>query len=331
MTHIPSRLRVISYNRKASHLPLTGDVQVDQASIENVRAGGSTSFVAVFRELSSIFKDKSEDVSKAFSVFFMTDGADTVSSPKEIMEQKEMMQNDIENFGAEVVFHVLGFSEHHDEQFLQSLTFLGTSDGTYSFVSPSEGDKAIEERLLALVQSTSSAIGRSLNIKMKSKDLQFLGDSFGESMEEVVVPAMFSKQDGFVKIATKKFVRKMPRCIGTPQLEVEIFEKLVGTPKAITASITKTEVVVLTEQNQVAGHNLVKMRAALNMITWQISEAAKPKQVEEMRVWYKLIQEKFAKMNLDNKGMSETMQSRKKAVESGINLCKEVFEKDKVS
>merc|ERR1712037_607370 len=149
------RVRVMSYNHEASHLPLTGEAQVDKASIEKIRAGGSTSFVAVFKQLSAIFKDKSEDASKAFFVFFMTDGEDTVSSPK------EMMQPDIEKFGAEVVFHVLGFSEHHVEQFLESLTFLGTSDGTYSFVTPSEGERAIEERLVALVQSTSSAVGRS--------------------------------------------------------------------------------------------------------------------------------------------------------------------------
>ena len=73
------------------------------------------------------------------------------------------------------------------------------------------------------------------------------------------------------------------------------------------------------------------MRAALNMITWQISEAAQPKQVEEVRVWYKMIQEEFAKMNLDNKGMPEPMQSRKKAVESGINICRGIFEKEEVS
>merc|ERR1712130_216772 len=211
----------MSYNHEASHLPLTGEAQVDKASIEKIRAGGSTSFVAVFKQLSAIFKDKSEDASKAFFVFFMTDGEDTVSSPKEIMQQKEMMQTEIEKFGAEVVFHVLGFSEHHDEQFLESLTFLGTSDGTYSFVTPSEGERAIEERLVALVQSTSSAVGRSLNIEMKSKDLQFLGDTFGEGKEEVVVPAMVSKQAGTIRIATKKFVRKMPACNGPPQLELK--------------------------------------------------------------------------------------------------------------
>merc|ERR1712147_420089 len=217
------RIRVISYNQEASQVALTGESQVDKASIDKIRASGSTSFVAVFKHLSAIFKDKTEDASKAFFVFFMTDGEDTVSSPKEIMQQKELMQTDIEKFGAEVVFHVLGFSEQHDEQFLESLTFLGTSDGTYSFVSPSEGGEAIEERLVALVQSTSSAVGRSLNIEKKSNDLLFLGDTFGEGKTEVVVPAMVSK--------------KMSTCKGSPKLELKIYEKLTGAPKAIEAKI----------------------------------------------------------------------------------------------
>ena len=321
----------MSYNHEASHLPLTGEAQVDKASIEKIRAGGSTSFVAVFKQLSAIFKDKSEDASKAFFVFFMTDGEDTVSSPKEIMQQKEMMQTEIEKFGAEVVFHVLGFSEHHDEQFLESLTFLGTSDGTYSFVTPSEGERAVEERLVALVQSTSSAVGRSLNIEMKSKDLQFLGDTFGEGKEEVVVPAMVSKQAGTIRIATKKFVRKMPTCNGTPQLELKIYEKLTGTPKAIVATVLRVEEVVLIDPTEVADHNLKKLRTALNMITGQISEADKPEQVEGMKVWHKLIQEKFAKMNLNDKDISQPMQSRKRAVESGIALCRGIYEEANVS
>ena len=299
---------------------------MDKASIDKIRASGSTSFVAVFKHLSAIFKDKTEDASKAFFVFFMTDGEDTVSSPKEIMQQKELMQTDIEKFGAEVVFHVLGFSEQHDEQFLESLTFLGTSDGTYSFVSPSEGGKAIEERLVALVQSTSSAVGRSLNIEMKSNDLQFLGDTFGECKTEVVVPAMVSKNNGVVRIATKKFVKKMPTCKGSPKLELKIYEKLTGAPDAISASIAKTEEFVLKEKMHVADHNLVKLRTALNMITGQISEADKPKQVEGMKVWHKLVQEKFAKITLDESKASLPMKNRIKAVRSGIEICSEVYE-----
>jgi len=322
------RIRVISYNQEASQVALTGESQVDKASIDKIRASGSTSFVAVFKHLSAIFKDKTEDASKAFFVFFMTDGEDTVSSPKEIMQQKELMQTDIEKFGAEVVFHVLGFSEQHDEQFLESLTFLGTSDGTYSFVSPSEGGKAIEERLIALVQSTSSAVGRSLNIEMKSNDLQFLGDTFGEGKAEVVVPAMVSKNNGVVRIATKKFVKKMPTCKGSPKLELKIYEKLTGAPDAISASIAKTEEFVLKEQVHVADHNLVKLRTALNMITGQISEADKPEQVEGMKVWHKLVQEKFAKITLDE-SIPQNIKSKKKAVESGIAICRGIYEESK--
>jgi len=325
------RIRVISYNQEASQVALTGESQVDKASIDKIRASGSTSFVAVFKHLSAIFKDKTEDASKAFFVFFMTDGEDTVSSPKEIMQQKELMQTDIEKFGAEVVFHVLGFSEQHDEQFLESLTFLGTSDGTYSFVSPSEGGKAIEERLIALVQSTSSAVGRSLNIEMKSNDLQFLGDTFGEGKAEVVVPAMVSKNNGVVRIATKKFVKKMPTCKGSPKLELKIYEKLTGAPKAIEAKIVTLEEVVLTDPTEVADHNLKKLRTALNMITGQISEADKPEQVESMKVWHKLVQEKFAKITLDESKASLPMKNRIKAVRSGIEICSEVYEDEGIS
>merc|ERR1712012_1487617 len=326
-----SRIRVISYNQEASQVALTGESQVDKASIDKIRASGSTSFVAVFKHLSAIFKDKTEDASKAFFVFFMTDGEDTVSSPKEIMQQKELMQTDIEKFGAEVVFHVLGFSEQHDEQFLESLTFLGTSDGTYSFVSPSEGGKAIEERLIALVQSTSSAVGRSLNIEMKSNDLLFLGDTFGEGKAEVVVPAMVSKNNGVVRIATKKFVKRMPTCKGSQKLDLKIYEKLTGAPKAIEAKVVTLEEVVLKEQVHVADHNLVKMRAALNMITGQISEADKPEQVEGMKVWHKLVQEKFAKITLDESKASLPMKNRIKAVRSGIEICSEVYEDEGIS
>merc|ERR1712013_14035 len=323
------RIRVISYNQEASQVALTGESQVDKASIDKIRASGSTSFVAVFKHLSAIFKDKTEDAPKAFFVFFMTDGEDTVSSPKEIMQQKELMQTDIEKFGAEVVFHVLGFSEQHDEQFLESLTFLGTSDGTYSFVSPSEGGKAIEERLIALVQSTSSAVGRSLNIEMKSNDLLFLGDTFGEGKAEVVVPAMVSKNNGVVRIATKKFVKKIPTCKGSPKLELKIYEKLTGAPKAIEAKIVTLEEVVLTDPTEVADHNLKKLRTALNMITGQISEADKPEQVEGMKVWHKLVQEKFAKINLDESKASLPMKNRIKAVESGIAICRGIYEETK--
>ena len=322
---------MIAYNNEASLLPLTGETRIDQASIQKIRAGGSTSFVAVFKQLSAIFKDKNEDATKAFFVFFMTDGEDTCSDVKEIMKEKELMQTDIEKFGAEVVFNVLGFSEHHDEQFLESLTFLGTSDGTYSFVTPSEGDKAVEERLVQLVESTSSTVGRSLNIQMKSEDLLFLGEAFGESTHEVVVPAMVSRQEGIIRIVTKKFVKKMPESKGAPRLELKIYEKLTGQSKAIDATVLSMKDIVLDNKTDVADHNLKKLRTALNLITSCISEADRPEQVEQVKVWHKLVQHKFAGMSLDDKEVSPPMRNRMKAVQAGIDICNKVYAAENVS
>jgi len=320
------RCRVIAYNNTATHLQLTDNIKTDTAEIQKMRAGGSTSFVSVFQELSSIFQSKKEDSSKAFFIFFMTDGEDTCSSPKEIMKEKELMQTKIEKFGAEVVFNVLGFSEQHDEQFLESLTFLGTSDGTYSFVSPSEGDKAVQERLVQLIQSTSSIVGRSMNIEMKSQDLLFLGDDFGESKSEVVVPAMVAVQGNTVKIATKKFVKKTPVCQEMPKLEIKVYEKLTGSPKAIEATVTKMEKIVLEDKTDVADHNLKKLRTALNMITSSISEAENPDDVEKMKVWHKLVEEKFSKMDINDEEVSKPMLNRKKAVQTGIKICKDIYD-----
>jgi hypothetical protein len=49
---------------------------------------------------------------------------------------QERLQKTLLDSGSEVVFHVLGFSANHNAPFLESLSFLGTSDGSYSFVSP---------------------------------------------------------------------------------------------------------------------------------------------------------------------------------------------------
>jgi len=45
-----------------------------------------------------------------------------------------------------------------------------------------------------------------------------------------------------------------------------------------------------------------------------------------MKVWHKLVQEKFAKITLDESKASLPMKNRIKAVRSGIEICSEVYE-----
>jgi len=314
----------IAYNHQTTKVKLTGEAKVDKATIKGIRASGSTNFVAVFRSLSEIFSDKSQDASKAYFIFFMTDGLDTCNNPREIMAEKEKLQTQIEKFGAEVVFHVLGFSEDHEEAFLESLTYLGTSDGTYSFVTPSEGEKALEERLVQLIQSTSSVVGRNINIEIKSENMEFLGDSFAEIKRDVVLPAMMTKHGNTVKIATKKFVRKIDD--SEPKFEVKVYEKLTGSPTAKDANISTIEEIALDKQIDTDDHNLKKLRTALNMITATISDAESENDKEKMKVWHGLVTEKFALLKIDDKAAPKAMVSRKRAVEAGLGICNEIYD-----
>ena len=76
-----------------------------------------------------------------------------------------------------------------------------------SFVDESEGDKALEERLIALVKSTSSAIGTLTNIEVIGHNVDFFGDWFGEIDKEVILPAKITKKDYKMVMSTRKFVR----------------------------------------------------------------------------------------------------------------------------
>ena len=69
-------------------------------------------------------------------------------------------------YTGEVVFNVLGFSQQHDDNFLNLLSLIGTSDGSYNFVSPSEGDSALHEILVGMVSNFSTSIGRLMNLEV---------------------------------------------------------------------------------------------------------------------------------------------------------------------
>jgi len=314
----------VAYNHEATRVKLTGEAQVDKATIKSIRSSGSTNFVAVFKDLSTIFNKERNDSSKAYFVFFLTDGLDTCNNQREIMAEKEKLQTHIEKFGAEVVFHVLGFSEDHDEAFLESLTFLGTSDGTYSFVTPSEGEKALEERLVQLIESTSSVVGRNINLEIKSENMEFLGDSFAETKKDVVLPAMMTKQGNMVKIATKKFVRKTGD--SEPKFEVKVYEKLTGSPDAKNANVSNIEEIILDKQVEMDDHNLKKLRTALNMITATISDAESENDKKKMKDWHSFVTKKFALMKIDEKTAPKAMVSRKRAVEAGLEICNEIYD-----
>jgi len=316
------RVNAIAYNQGTEILNLSGKLDKDTAMIEKIRASGSTSFCAVFTELTAMFQSRAKD--RAFFVFFMTDGLDTCSNPREIMAGKERMQAVLEKEGVDVVFNVLGFSEDHDDDFLESLTYLGTADGSYSFVGAKEGEKALEERLVQLIESTSKIAGKNLNIKLKGENISFLGDEFEESVDEVVLPAITTTKGGVMKVATKKFVKMTGS--KPPLMKVEVYEKLTGNPEPKPASISTVEVVNLATEKEIVEHNLKKMRTAMTMLTSAVTDAESEEARKKSEERFKEIDKKFSNMKL---GDEQT--STRRAVESGLQLCRGIFNEKGVS
>jgi len=340
ITRDVNQCQAIAYNQRAEMMKLSGDRNKDKLLIESTRAGGSTNFVAVFQELGRMFKEekggftlfktatKKKDNSVPYYIFLMTDGQDTCNSHKDIMTAKEHLQADIDQFGGEVIFNVLGFSEDHNDEFLESLALIGTSDGSYSFVSPNEGEKALEERLVALVQSTSSSIGRLLNIEVNGENVEFLGDWLGESEKEVILPAMMSQKGDKITISTKKFVRVQKG--EEPKMTVRLHEKLRGDTKPVDATIKSFEKIELTEKNQVDIHNLKKLRSAMNLVSGRLADTENSGIDAISKSGYEIVKKNFLNMkDLDSKNTD--VKRLQVNVQGFINQSEFVFNEGVVS
>ena len=348
------KVRALAYSYDSAFLTLSGDAKMDKRTIEEIRATGSTNFVAVFQDLGKIFKGEAEEKpqkkrlsfmkktkasvndeskpkqnpSKSYFIFFMTDGEDTCNNEKALMAAKEKLQTEIECSGAQAMVHVLGFSDSHDEQFLESLTYLGTSDGTYSFVSPKEGEKALEENILALIKTVSSFVGRNVNIEVTGENMEFLGDKPGETKTEVVLPAVMSKQeDGNIKISTKKFV-KMPNG-SEPKVTLKLHESKSNDDEGKPATLKSFEFVTIANEEEIVNHNLIKMRTSMNQLMKdEDNESGENK--EDVKKKYEAIERSFKKLSI-GEGVSKATTRRKDAVENGIRLLKEIHDPSYVS
>ena len=80
------------------------------------------------------------------------------------------------------IFHVLGFSSEHHDHFLETLSILGTADGSYSFIPEDTSNDALERRLYDLVHGAVSMVGKYVYIYLAFDERcghKFLGHWFG--------------------------------------------------------------------------------------------------------------------------------------------------------
>jgi hypothetical protein len=157
-------------------------------------------FVGFFGLNLTVKAPKSENAKKLF-VFFMTDGDDTVNSKSYLMKAKEHLQTDMEKYGSDVIVHVLGFSSSHNDAYLESLSLMGTADGSYNFIAETDGDEALEKRLCDMVEGVTGLVGKSAFLELKFDEKfkhQFLGDWFDTSKNEITLQVTPSRQNGLL-------------------------------------------------------------------------------------------------------------------------------------
>ena len=309
--------------------------------IRKIRSGGSTNFVSVFDKISSYLESgqtvavgsfmkkamasivKPEKPKNKKFIFFMTDGCDTVSGEHEIMASKERLQDKIAAYGEEVVVNVLGFSRNHNDAFLESLTLIGTSDGSYNFIPEDQGDSALEKKLTELLEETSGLVGKSVFLELKMEnEAQFLGDWFGEGDKEVVLQAFMHVEDGLARIKTAKFVT-----IPKDGLKMKI--SMMRDLREDDTQIIPCTLAADTIDAKVAFNDkmrMLKLRTSLNLLTAKLGNAVTDGDVEKttklVQEWFQVVKVYAGKIDLASASQSSDADVKKlaDAVQNGIAL-----------
>lgn len=149
-----------------------------------MKAGGSTNFVSVFKDLELFIKNH-EGITD-MSIIFFTDGCDTCNTMPKIIEALEKLQKRIKNQQITSRFLTIGFTNEHDAAFLNRIAQSGTDLGNFFFVNTENADYGdqIKECLSSSLSMAQEEDGLSLTL---------VGSGFKET---VVLPKVLVDTDG---------------------------------------------------------------------------------------------------------------------------------------
>ena len=277
-------------------------------------------------------------------VFFMTDGCDTCNNEHSILHAKEKLQETIAKYGEEVIVNVLGFSQHHDDAFLESLTTLGTADGSYNYIRPEDGDVALQQRLTDLLEATTGLVGKSVYLDLKilapeTSNAAFLGDWFGPGEKDIAIQAFMKvNKDGKAGLKTTKFMRlpkneKLRKFDLKIEISRDLQDETVKLPGKLVAVEYKTQAAT---NDELA---LRKIRASLNMLTGKISNTVEDaggadkveQELKSLEEWFKVVKassEKAKVAQLQKKQDSEEVAKLADAVQNGLRICETALMRD---
>ena len=158
------------YNNRANGF-LAKDYPQYNSQIQNIRAGGGTNFMEVFKEIKRVLRENPD--CEDLVVIFITDGQDGYYSPNGNRDA-EYEQISAEIRSLEKVrskFLSVGFSRGHDAAFMNRIANFGSEIGNFIFIdSYEEGwrDKLNE----SLLESLEIALDVAAKVKYQIKNVQ---------------------------------------------------------------------------------------------------------------------------------------------------------------
>lgn len=160
---------IVSYCDRASTIEInTSNPQSHYDHvIQQLSAGGGTSFQSAFTEIVNICKKyKNDNLISSIVILFLTDGEDSSTSKGNARTQLvNTLKSNIESeWGKQYTVHTIGFTGYHDYTFLNELRMIGQQEGAYKYADPHEDTDCISSKINSILDVI--AITTAIPIKL---------------------------------------------------------------------------------------------------------------------------------------------------------------------
>lgn len=156
---------IITYDDNAKNININTNQprEVYTKIINDIHAGGGTSFTAAFNEIIKVLQDNDDPKITSIKIIFLTDGEDSSINKNDRNKLVLLLKDKLKQFTIETQIHTIGFGSNHDYDFLNNLRKISTIEGAYRFADPNEDSDSLSNKINSLL----NVISQGSNIPIK--------------------------------------------------------------------------------------------------------------------------------------------------------------------
>jgi hypothetical protein len=103
----------------------------------------------------------------------MTDGCDSCNRPNAILDAQTKLRMFLKNSGSNCVVHVIGYSNDHDLNMMNTLRTLGTTEGIYRYA---EGSVGLDEKFRELFEFADLTVEFTIKLPNINEPIKITGE-----------------------------------------------------------------------------------------------------------------------------------------------------------